>query len=106
MPYITKIINGEEHTQETVVKAHKGLVHMECNKVRYVAASVGMDYEDLYSIGSIGLLKAFENFNPEYGVRFSTYAVPLIWGELQRSIRDSNPGLYYSRPVKELGWKI
>lgn len=104
---IEKIINGEAHTRDSIVETHKGLVHRECHKLKSYAKRVGQDYEDIVSIGFIGLLNAFDKFDGDkFDVRFSTYAVPMIWGEIQRALRDSGTGIRYSRNVKELGWKI
>lgn len=63
------------------------------------------DPEDLFQIGSIGLMKAIDKFDLSYGVKFSTYAVPMIIGEIQRFIRDDGT-VKVSRTLKELGNKI
>ncbi len=68
-------------------------------------ASKGVEYEDLMQIGSIGLIKAVNGYDPKYGVRFSTYAVPLILGELKRYMRDDGM-LKVSRSLKETYQKI
>lgn len=60
---------------------------------------------DLFQVGCIGLLKAVDNFDPEIGVMFSTYAVPLILGEIRRANRDSKE-IRVSRSIKELAYKI
>lgn len=65
----------------------------------------GYDPEDLFQIGSIGLLKAIDKFDLTYEVRFSTYAVPMIIGEIQRFIRDDGT-IKVSRSLKELGHKV
>lgn len=102
-----KEINGEILTQDTVIEKHKGLVHRECNRITRLAKSLGHEYDDIYQVGCMGLLKAFENFDYEkFPVRFSTYATPMIYGELSRMLRDSNVGVKYSRNVKELAWLI
>ena len=59
----------------------------------------GSEYEDLFQLGSLGLLKAIEGFDPSFGVRFSTYAVPMITGEIRRFLRDDGP-LKVSRHLK------
>jgi len=64
----------------------------------------GCEMEDLFQIGMMGLIKAVDNFSEEYGVKFSTYAVPLITGEIKRYLRD-NSMLHISRSLKENGWK-
>lgn len=65
----------------------------------------GTEADDLFQIGSIGLIKAIRNFDLNYDVCFSTYAVPMIAGEIRRHLRDEGP-LKVSRSVKELGFKI
>lgn len=65
----------------------------------------GYDPEDLFQIGSIGLIKSIDKFDLSYDVRFSTYAVPMIIGEIQRFIRDDGT-IKVSRTIKELGNKI
>ena len=65
----------------------------------------GYEWDDLFQIGSIGLIKAIERFDSNFSVRFSTYAVPMIIGEIRRFIRDDNP-VKVSRPVKELAYKV
>ena len=65
----------------------------------------GTEADDLFQIGSIGLVKAIRNFDLNYDVCFSTYAVPMIAGEIRRHLRDEGP-IKVSRSVKELGFKI
>lgn len=65
----------------------------------------GYDYEDIFQIGSIGLVKAINNFNSDYNVKFSTYAVPMIIGEIKRFLRDDGM-IKVSRNVKSLARKI
>ncbi len=60
---------------------------------------------DMFQIGCIGLIKAIDNFDLSVGVKFSTYAVPLILGEIKRAYRDSNP-IRVSRGIKETAYKI
>lgn len=61
--------------------------------------------DDLFQIGCVGLIKAIDNFDPSYGVMFSTYAVPLILGEVKRYVRDNSP-VRVSRSIKDLAYKI
>ncbi len=70
---------------------------------RYI--NKGIDYEDLYQLGSLGFLKAINNFDPSFNVKFSTYAVPMISGEIKRYLRD-NGILKVSRATKTLSVKI
>jgi RNA polymerase sporulation-specific sigma factor len=65
----------------------------------------GYDYEDIFQIGSIGLVKAINNFDLAYNVKFSTYAVPMIIGEIKRFLRDDGM-IKVSRNVKSLARKI
>lgn len=61
--------------------------------------------EDLFQVGMIGLIKAIENFNTSYDLKFSTYAVPLIIGEMKRYLRD-NHQIKISRSLKDIAYKI
>ena len=65
----------------------------------------GIDYEDLYQLGCVGFLKAITNFNASFGVKFSTYAVPMIAGEIKRFLRDDGE-IKISRSIKQLSIKI
>lgn len=78
-----------------------GLVHACANRFR----GRGIEYEDLYGAGCIGLVKAVSAFDSERGVKFSTYAVPVILGEIKRLFRDGG-SVKVSRSVKELGMKL
>ena len=64
-----------------------------------------IDYDDLIELGTLGFIKAINNFNPDFGVRFSTYAVPMIAGEVKRFIRD-NGAIKVSRSIKAQNQKI
>lgn len=63
------------------------------------------DMNDLFQIGCVGLMKAIENFDPSFNCLFSTYAVPLILGEVKRYIRDSNT-IRVTRSIRDLAYKI
>ncbi len=78
-----------------------GLVHLCANRFR----GKGIEYDDLYGAGCIGLIKASKAFDPQRGVKFSTYAVPVILGEIKRLFRDGGT-IKVSRSVKELSLKI
>lgn len=65
----------------------------------------GYELEDLFQIGTIGLMKAIDKFDPTFAVKFSTYAVPMIIGEIRRFIRDDNP-VKVSRSYKEIAIKV
>lgn len=77
-----------------------GLVHLCANRFR----GRGIEYEDLYSAGCIGLLKAIKAFDVSRGIRFSTYAVPVILGEIKRLFRDGG-AIKVSRSAKELSMR-
>lgn len=70
---------------------------------RYI--NKGVDYDDLYQLGSMGFLKAIKNFDTSYNVKFSTYAVPMIAGEVKRFLRDDGY-IKVSRTLKILSNKI
>ncbi len=78
-----------------------GLVHLCANRFR----GRGIDYEELYSAGCEGLVKAVRAFDADRGVKFSTYAVPVILGEIKRLFRDGG-AVRVSRSLKELSMKI
>ena len=78
-----------------------GLVHLCANKFR----GRGIEYDDLYSAGCVGLMKAVRAFDTERGVCFSTYAVPVILGEIKRLFRDGG-SIRVSRSLKELSVRI
>ncbi|MBE7046843.1 MAG: sigma-70 family RNA polymerase sigma factor [Ruminococcaceae bacterium] len=87
--------------------ARNQLVSENLNLIRSIVKRFmgrGYDYEELFQVGCIGLIKAADRFELGFNVRFSTYAVPLIMGEIQRFIRDDNP-LHISRSLKELSIK-
>lgn len=92
---------GDKEAREQLVMNNVGLVW---SIVRHFG-NRGYELEDLFQIGSIGLLKAIDKFNLEYEVKFSTYAVPMITGEIKRFLRDDGM-LKVSRSVKELGIKV
>lgn len=75
-----------------------GLIRGIANRFR----NRGAEYEDLLQIGSIGMLKAIRSFDTELGTQFSTYAVPLIIGEIRRYLRDDGP-VKVGRRMKKLG---
>ena len=90
-----------EVKKQPAAEENLGLVHLCANKFR----GRGIDYDDLYSAGCIGLLKAVNAFDSERGVKFSTYAVPVILGEIKRLFRDGGT-VKVSRSLKELSLRI
>ena len=92
---------GNKKAQEILVEENTGLIWSVVKRFQ----GRGYDKEDLFQIGSIGLLKCIDNFDLERKVKFSTYAVPLIMGEIKRFLRDD--GLVkVSRSLKEASYKI
>ena len=92
---------GEKEAREVLTTQNLGLVH------HIVKRFLGRGYEaeDLFQIGVIGLIKAIDKFNTAYEVKFSTYAVPLITGEIKRFIRDDGM-VKVSRNLKENGMRV
>lgn len=89
-----------DNTNAAFIEDNLGLVHLCANRFR----GKGIEYEDMYSAGCIGLLKAAKAFDESRGVRFSTYAVPVILGEIKRLFRDGGT-IKVSRSLKELSLK-
>ncbi len=89
------------------IKAHEELVERNTGLVKSIVKRFlgrGVDYDDLYQIGCMGLVKAINNYDVSYNVRFSTYAVPMIAGEIKRHLRDDGM-IKVSRTLKELAQK-
>lgn len=93
---------GEKEAKEQLFEKNLGLVHHVVK--RFINRS-NVEAEDLFQIGSMGLLKAIEKFDVDYGVCFSTYAVPLIMGEIRRYLRDDGL-IKVSRNIKENARRI
>lgn len=87
--------------QKPHAEEHLGLVHLCANRFR----NRGISYEDLYSAGCEGLVKAANAFDTSRGVQFSTYAVPVILGEIKRLFRDGGT-VHVSRSLRELSMKV
>ncbi len=97
---IAKSQAGDKKAREILIENNLGLVHHIVKRF----AHRGYDSEDLFQIGSIGLMKAIDKFDLNYDVKFSTYAVPMIMGEIKRFLRDDGM-IKVSRTVKENGMK-
>lgn len=91
---------GDAAAQSEIVEKNLGLVHASAK--RFVGK--GIEYDDLYQAGCMGLVKAVIGFDIERGVQFSTYAVPVIMGEMRRLFRDDGP-IKVSRTLKEQSLK-
>lgn len=93
--------NKESVIQKIDIEKHFGLVHLCCQRFR----KRGIEYDDIFQTGCIGLTKAAKNFDYTKGVKFSTYAVPVILGEIKLLFRE-NGYLKVSRKLKKLGIRI
>lgn len=100
---VSEILKAQKDKNELgkIVKNNSGLVWSIVRRFK----GRGYENEDLYQIGTIGLIKAIKNFNPEYEVKLSTYAVTYIIGEIKKFIRDDGI-IKVSRSIKELCVKI
>ncbi|MGN1180195.1 MAG: SigF/SigG family RNA polymerase sporulation sigma factor [Suilimivivens sp.] len=92
---------GEKESREILIEQNLGLVHHIVKRF----LNRGYEAEDLFQIGVIGLMKAIDKFDTSFEVKFSTYAVPLIAGEIKRFIRDDGM-VKVSRTLKENGARI
>ena len=100
-----KLINmahaGDKAARDQLVMDNVGLIWSIVRRF----SGRGYEMEDLFQIGSIGLIKAIDKFDTGFGVKFSTYAVPMITGEIKRFLRDDGM-IKVSRSIKELGFKV
>lgn len=87
--------------REEVIQNNMGLVHSCAHRFK----GRGIEYDDLFQAGCMGLVKAVDAFDYDRGVRFSTYAVPVILGEMRRLFRDGGT-VKVSRSLKELSMKV
>ena len=93
---LRKFRDGQTAAEQTLIEKNTGLVHSVAHRFAYC----GTEYEDLVQIGMIGLIKAIRNFDCEKGVMFSTYAVPVIIGEIRKFLRDDG-AVKVSRSIRE-----
>jgi RNA polymerase sporulation-specific sigma factor len=100
MEYIKRAHGGDKMARDMLVTENMGLIWSIVRRF----SNRGYDPEDLFQIGSIGLMKAIDKFDLEMDVKFSTYAVPMITGEIRRFLRDDGM-IKVSRPLKELAMK-
>lgn len=98
---ITKAKAGDKLAQSQLVERNLGLVWSIVKRF----SGRGFECDDLFQIGCIGLIKAIKKFDPAYNVKFSTYAVPMIIGEIKRFIRDDGM-VKVSRGLKEMANKV
>ncbi len=93
---LARVQAGDNSARAKVYEANIGLVYMVMERFKNTC----YDYEDLFQVGSIGLLKAIDKFDFQYQVRFSTYAVPMIIGEIKKFLRDDGI-VKVQRSIKE-----
>lgn len=99
--YIRRAKSGEQEAKQTLIEQNVSLV--KCIVKRYLGK--GVDYDDLFQIACMGFLKAIAGFDESFGVRFSTYAVPMIAGEIKRFMRDDG-AVKVSRAIKQTAKEI
>jgi len=97
---IARAQDGDESATEQLIKENSGLIWSVVKKF----SKRGYELDDLYQIGAIGLLKCIRKFDSSFDVKFSTYAIPMIVGEIKRFLRDDGM-IKVSRPMKEMATK-
>ena len=94
--------NGDINAKEKIILGNLKLVLTVIKKTNI---PFQVDPDDLFQVGCIGLIKSIDNFNMEFNVAFSTYAIPMITGEIKRYLRDNN-NVKISRQIKDLAYKL
>ena len=97
---LEKIKNGDKEAREKFIQGNLRLVLSVIQRFQ----NRGENADDLFQIGCVGLIKALDNFDLSQNVQFSTYAVPMIIGEIRRYLRDNNP-IRVSRSIRDLAYK-
>ena len=97
---LKKIKNGDEKARQDFIKGNLKLVLSVIKRFRFKADNA----DDLFQVGCVGLIKALDNFDLSQNVQFSTYAVPMIIGEIRRYLRDNNP-IRVSRSMRDLAYR-
>ena len=97
---LRKVKNGDNEAREEFINGNLRLVLSVIQRFQ----NRGENADDLFQIGCVGLIKALDNFDLNQNVQFSTYAVPMIIGEIRRYLRDNNP-IRVSRSVRDLAYK-
>ena len=100
MELLKKIKDGDTYAREEFIEGNLRLVLSVIQRF----ANRGENMDDLFQIGCIGLIKAIDNFNLDYMVKFSTDAVPMIIGEVRRHLRDNN-AIRVSRSLRDIAYK-
>ena len=100
MELLRRIQQGDEEAREKMINGNLRLVLSVVQKF----TNRGENLDDLFQVGCIGLIKAIDNFDPNQNVRFSTYGVPMIIGEIRRHLRDNN-AVRVSRSLRDMAYK-
>ena len=98
---MSSALNEKTISRDEFIESNLGRVHSCANRFR----GKGVEYEELYAAGCVGLIKAYDAFNTDRGVKFSTYAVPVILGEIKKLFRDGGI-IKVTRSLKELSIKV
>jgi RNA polymerase sporulation-specific sigma factor len=98
---VTRAKRGDAAAVDVLFRAHQRLIWHVLKRITHP----GTDTEDLYQVGAVGLMKAIHRFDPDRGVEFATYAVPLILGEMRRFLRDDQT-VHVSRSLRERAAKV
>ncbi len=101
LEYVALAQQGDQDAKTILIEENSPLIKSVIKRFR----DKGIEYDDLYQIGCIGFLKAIKNFNPEFDVKFSTYVVPMVIGEIKRFMRDDG-AVKVSRALKTLNLQI
>ncbi len=101
LEFIKKAQSGDEFAKEELINNNSPLI----KSIIKFYKNKGVEYDDLYQLGCLGFVKAIINFKPEFNVKFSTYAVPMVAGEVKRFLRDDGK-IKVSRALKALCIKI
>lgn len=101
LEFVEEAKNGSVEAKDKLIQGNFPLIKSIVKNFQ----NKGVDYEDLYQIGCVGFLKAINNFDVKFDVKFSTYAVPMIAGEIKRYLRDDG-NIKISRAIKTLWLKI
>ena len=100
MELLQRVRQGDEQAREELINGNLRLVLSVVQKF----TNRGENLDDLFQVGCIGLIKAIDHFDPDQGVRFSTYGVPMIVGEIRRYLRDNN-SVRVSRSMRDIAYK-
>lgn len=98
---LERIQQGDQEARQEMIEGNLRLVLSVIQRF----AGRGQNMDDLFQIGCIGLIKAIDNFNPSFAVKFSTYGVPMISGEIRRFLRDSS-AVRVSRSLRDVAYRV